>query len=245
MEPPPRPSGTSSPALSSLPKLEVLDVSKPHVFIRPAKQINDGPDVSRFLTSKAYRDIGLFILQLNHALCPRHKTKDATTRGPFETFPLDAKLTHPAVVLKLQQLLEKAAAIIDEAPPDAGPRRFGNISFRKWYALLEERVDGLLEEFLPAEVLAFSNSTQPVAEGEEQRAGAIDELKKYFLGGFGSAQRLDYGTGHELSFLAFLGCLWKLGAFKDGQGEDIERSIAIGVFEPYVPFLFTVCCRRN
>ena len=65
---------------------------------------------------------------------------------------------------------------------------------------------------------------------------AEDELASYLLGGFGSSQRLDFGTGHELSFLAFLGCLWKLGGFTAGDeiSDDgrLERSIVLGVFEP-------------
>jgi serine/threonine-protein phosphatase 2A activator len=64
----------------------------------------------------------------------------------------------------------------------------------------------------------------------------LEEIKQYFLGGFGSSQRLDYGTGHELSFLAFLGCLWKLGFFPaQPEGETpgaVERSIVLGVIEP-------------
>jgi len=65
---------------------------------------------------------------------------------------------------------------------------------------------------------------------------ALDELRHYLVGAFGSAQRLDYGTGHELSFLAFLGCLWKLGGFADGGADDgeVERSIVLGVVEPCV-----------
>ena len=62
----------------------------------------------------------------------------------------------------------------------------------------------------------------------EQRATLVDELKFYLLGSFGSAQRLDYGTGHELSFLAFLGALWKLNAFEEGE----ERGIVVGVVQP-------------
>ena len=53
------------------------------------------------------------------------------------------------------------------------------------------------------------------------------------MGSFGSCQRLDYGTGHELSFIAFLGCLWKLGFFNDGPpGEETERQIVLHVLEP-------------
>jgi serine/threonine-protein phosphatase 2A activator len=69
----------------------------------------------------------------------------------------------------------------------------------------------------------------------------LDELTPYLMGGFGSAQRLDYGTGHELSFLAFLGCIWKLGGFTKVPSQDgsLERSIVIGVVEPFA-FLLSV-----
>jgi serine/threonine-protein phosphatase 2A activator len=92
--------------------------------------------------------------------------------------------------------------MIDEAPPDTGPRRFGNVSFRKWYEMLESRVKDLLSEHLPDSVLNFKvDATSNVS--------VLDELTPYLLGGFGSSQRLDYGTGHELSFLAFIACIWK------------------------------------
>ncbi|KAL7622228.1 Serine/threonine-protein phosphatase 2A activator 1 [Parahypoxylon ruwenzoriense] len=211
------------------PVLETWDPSIQHAFIKPVKQINDGPDVAKFLTSKAYRDIGIFVLQLNRAMCPR-KYVGEDGKDKIQTFQIGSEYeTQPVEsVRKLQEMLARIASYIDEAPPDQGPRRFGNISFRKWYQLLEQRVTGLLEEFLPDTVLNFS----PSNEGD---ATAVDELTAYLLGSFGSPQRLDYGTGHELSFLAFLGCLWKLGTFKAGKANgDIERSIVLGVFEPYL-----------
>ncbi|KAK7750741.1 Serine/threonine-protein phosphatase 2A activator 1 [Diatrype stigma] len=221
---------SQSQAGQPFPALEVLDPSTPHRFVRPAKMINEGPDVSHFLTSKAYRDIGLFVMQLNRAMCPR-KIKGDDGKEKLQTFQIGSEYeTKPAEsVRKLQELLSKVGSYIDEAPPDPGPRRFGNVSFRKWHQLLEERTSELLHEYLPRSVLEFGGETSGGG------ANALDELKTYFLGGFGSAQRLDYGTGHELSFLAFLGCLWKLGAFQDGQANgDIERNIVLGVFEPYL-----------
>ncbi len=212
------------------PVLEVLDPAKPHQFAKPAKMINEGPDVSHFLTSKAYRDIGLFVMQLNRAMCPR-KIKGEDGKEQLRTFRIGSEFeTNPAEsVRKLQELLSRVESYIDEAPPDPGPRRFGNVSFRKWYQILEERVSDLLREYLPDSVVNFRPTSNTSSDT------ALDELKAYFLGGFGNPQRLDYGTGHELSFLAFLGCLWKLGAFKDGQPNgDIERNIVLGVFEPYL-----------
>lgn len=37
------------------------------------------------------------------------------------------------------------------------------------------------------------------------------ELLPYFALSFGNETRLDYGTGHEATFAAFLCCLWRLG----------------------------------
>ncbi|PSR97417.1 serine/threonine-protein phosphatase 2A activator 1 [Coniella lustricola] len=226
---------SSSGSLSSaqFPQLEILDSSIPHAFLLPNKFINDGPDVSRFLVSQAYRDIGIFLMQLNRSLCPR-KTSSGSGTGPSKVFPLNsADRQDPESVQRLHSLLGEIMTLIDAAPPDPGPRRFGNVSFRKWYNLLEQNVETLLKQHVSADVLGFPAPDVP--DGENSRVGAIDELRSYLLGAFGSPQRLDYGTGHELSFFAFLGCLWKLGAFKDGaQGGDIERSIVLGVFEPYL-----------
>lgn len=232
MDPPKQAAGQQT---DNLPQLEILNPSAPHSFSAPSKCINEGPDVARFLTSKAYRDIGVFVMQLNRALCPRKSPS-----GPSKTFPLvGGSRQDAAAVRSLRELLDRTAKFIDDAPPDPGPRRFGNISFRKWYQLLEDNVDALLKEFVSADIINFGTSGDTAAQhsgasGEgNQSPRAINELRAYFLGAFGSPQRLDYGTGHELSFLAFLGCLWKLGAFKDGvQGGEIERSIVLGVFEP-------------
>ncbi len=157
------------------------------------------------------------------SLSRKPKNTEATS---LETFTLHSKRDDPPSVKQLQALLGKLKTFIDEAPPSTEPRRFGNASFRIWHRLLEERADGLLKEFLPQDVLNF---------GYVGTVSPLVELRAYFVGAFGSSTRLDYGTGHELSFLAFLGCLWKLGGFQDGAGGRsgaIERSIVFGVFEP-------------
>ena len=244
MEPPPRPAA----AAAAFPKLEVLDrdavASHRHRFIRPTKCIVENKDVTLFLTSHAYRDIGLFVQQLNYSLCPR---KLNATGSKAQSFPTNGPRQDPVIVTKLRDLLARVESLIEQAPPDPGPRRFGNISFRKWHALLAEHVQDCLSEVLAGTPYQPSSAPLPSPAGdvekeqgseqgsEQSEATAFDELKVYFLGSFGSSQRLDYGTGHELSFLAFLGCLWKLGFF-EGQGTekegDMERSIVLGVIQP-------------
>ena len=75
--------------------------------------------------------------------------------------------------------------------------RFGNKAFLKWL----DRV----RESAKADIAQFSNQ-----EGFDK---AIPELEIYLTESFGQYERLDYGTGHELNFVAFLFCLFKLGVF--------------------------------
>ena len=204
-------------------RLQLLDPSKSHSFIKPTKRIHEGHDVPQFLTSRGYRDIGVFVMQLNIAMCPEKVPGSDEAR----TWQLDSPITFSEPVLKLQELVQSIGLIIEEAPPDTGPRRFGNVSFRKWYEILESRVQELLNTYLPPRVINFGTTDQ---------VSALEELTPYLLGAFGSPQRLDYGTGHELSFLAFLGGIWKLGGFAaDGaQDRSLERSLVVGVIEPSV-----------
>jgi serine/threonine-protein phosphatase 2A activator len=208
-----------------LSSLSLVELVAEYNFIKPTKKINHGHDIPHFLTSRAYRDIGIFVMQLNIAMCPRKLAEP----GQVQTWQLDSPTRLSEPVLKLQKLLEAIDAMVDEVPPDTGPRRFGNVSFRKWFEILELQVDELLRSYLPQHVLSFGGTSS----GD---VSALDELTPYLLGGFGSAQRLDYGTGHELSFLAFLGCIWKLGGFTQNQDfpqdGSLERSIVIGVIEP-------------
>ena len=91
-------------------------------------------------------------------------------------------------------------------------------------ALVEDKVDMLCDMHLESVLDSIGG------EEDGRSVRFREELKVYLLGSFGSAQRLDYGTGHELSFVAFLGCLWKVGAFEDGE----ERAVVVGVVQSSV-----------
>lgn len=202
--------------MASFPTLARINDIQTHHFETPVKKIHDGADVSFFLRSLAYRDIMTFILQLNRAVLPRKTSND--TSNPISTWTLNSSdISYSEPVSKLRDLLAKLTALIDDVPPDTGPRRFGNVSFRKWYQIVEDRTEELLNDYLPQRLLP-----------------AHKELRAYLLGSFGSSQRLDYGTGHELSFLAFLACLWKIGFFTQSEPGVEERSIVLGVFEQYL-----------
>jgi serine/threonine-protein phosphatase 2A activator len=208
-----------------------LDHASEHSFTAPVKKIHDGPDVSFFLTSLAYRDIMTFVLQLNRSMVPR-KVADSEGKD-YQKWDIDSEsVPFSQPVQKLRNLIAELESLIADAPPDSGPRRFGNVSFRKWYSLVESRIKDLLNEHVPHHVLSLGSST-----ASPTQPSAAEELQTYLLGSFGSPQRLDYGTGHELSFLAFLGCIWKLGGFAHAEGGVEERGVVLGVFQPYLDLI--------
>ena len=94
-------------------------------------------------------------------------------------------------------MLEQISVWVDEVPPIEQPMRFGN----KAYRTLMDKVIAATDESL---------KTLSSAPGFER---SIPEIKVYWEESFGSYERIDYGTGHELNFVAFLFCLFKLGVF--------------------------------
>lgn len=197
-------------------------------FVEPVKKIHDGADLEFFLQTLAYRDVMTFMLQLNRSVVPRKQRADGVVHEfRLQTFQQEDLLPQVTVI---NELIEKLQAFVKDAPPDTGPRRFGNVSFRKWYKFVEDAMDEVLTKALPSTLHS-----------------SIVELKAYLLGSFGSAQRLDYGTGHELSFLAFLAALWKLDYFSvtrtEGTGTSFEsksdshslaeRQIVLVLFRSY------------
>jgi serine/threonine-protein phosphatase 2A activator len=207
--------------ISKVPELTKLlgDISS-HQFLEPVKKINEGQDVDHFLSSKAYKDIVSWLLMLNASMFPgASKDGSAATKWPSGGSSKDVS----AIVSNLRDLIHDADEMITTYPPDTGPRRFGNIAFRDWHAGLGAKADALLAKYLPENLQAV----------EAHGVQAMVEVKAYFLGSWGSAQRLDYGTGHELSFLAFLACLWKVGAFEGKPDGEEERALVLHVIHPY------------
>lgn len=119
------------------------------------------------------------------------------------------------IVQKLLDVLGKIEKLAIETPPVDQPQRFGNIAFRNWFQKLKDNAPLYLTEILP-----------------ENLHGSIVELLPYFLDSFGNPTRIDYGTGHELSFVFFLMALFKIEALTNTD----ELAVAIKVFNTYLVF---------
>ena len=62
---------------------------------------------------------------------------------------------------------------------------------------------------------------------------ACAELAAYWCDSFGNRTRIDYGTGHETNFLAWLYCLRRCGALCPGD----SRALVLCVFQSYLALM--------
>ncbi|GBP90182.1 hypothetical protein EVAR_57522_1 [Eumeta japonica] len=119
----------------------------------------------------------------------------ATLNEAIKGKPLSVDCVISDQVKKVLNLLNHVEKLIEEFPPVEQPQRFGNIAFRDFLTKLKQNSVIWLEEVL-----------------DEKMYMAIPEIKIYFEEGFGNGTRIDYGTGHEMSFIMFLCCLYKITA---------------------------------
>ncbi|KAK6503183.1 Serine/threonine-protein phosphatase 2A activator 1 [Arthrobotrys musiformis] len=194
-----------------------------HTFRRPQKLINNNDDLPYFLNSKAHHLIVTYIQHFSDAITPT----GPDTKSTESRYANSPSIVVSQSVSQIVELLATIEAIIDEIPPIEGPRRFGNVAFRTWFSTLEARSPELLRKYLPESIV------NTPAKGVDDIT-AVDELQVYLLGGFGSAQRLDYGTGHELSFFAFLCGIWVLGGFETGKD---ELGLVFKAFDAYLAII--------
>nr|XP_003229726.2 PREDICTED: serine/threonine-protein phosphatase 2A activator [Anolis carolinensis] len=114
---------------------------------------------------------------------------------------------------KLVSLLNTLDRWIEETPPVDQPSRFGNKAFRTWYAKLDQGAESLVATVIPKDL-----------------ADAVPEVAVYLKESVGNSTRIDYGTGHEAAFAAFLCCLCKIGVLR----VDDQLAIVFKVFNRYL-----------
>ncbi|KAL7329431.1 Serine/threonine-protein phosphatase 2A activator 1 [Mucor circinelloides] len=114
---------------------------------------------------------------------------------------------------RILDMLDTFNSWIDEFPPLENPQRFGNKAFRSWTAKLTESSTDIMKSVLPQDL-----------------HDAIPELSEYLNKGFGNETRIDYGSGHELSFAAWLAGIALLGGFTP----DDYQAIVLRIFVRYL-----------
>ena len=129
-----------------------------------------------------------------------------------------------AAVSALLDLISALTALVASAPPLPHNSRYGNPAFRLWHEKLTDSAGDLIARIT-------STAASPA-----DLAGAEVELAPYLLDSFGNATRIDYGTGHETNFAAFLYCLARLGLIT----EPDYPAVVLRVFAAYLNLMRTL-----
>lgn len=192
--------------LTPVPKpQQVTPLNPPYHFQAPTKRINSPADLRCFHSSPASANFLGFVAALSDSVrsC---KISDPCPESP--------------TVLAIASVLQTLALWVDQIPPAHQSSRYGNLSYREWHARLTHNADSLMLQILPR-------------DPEDPRSAAAVELAPYFLDSFGNASRIDYGTGHETNFAAWLYCLARLGLL---QEEDYP-GVVLRVFVKYLDLM--------
>ena len=214
----------------------------------PPKRYIFGPkDLEKFHLSPARRDLLAFAAAMGRS-CENGK--------PFD--PTQPLMNLSPAMVSLYGSLETMCDWIREIPPDKDAKaRFGNPSFRTWHERLVQRSSLILNAALNAHALSNSETQMNIIKAKEMGVNAAlgkeaesDELPnlsdsdktkqreicieccEYFHACFGHHIRLDYGTGHESSFIVMLFALFKAGCF-DPNPKSL-RAVTLAVFSQYL-----------
>jgi serine/threonine-protein phosphatase 2A activator len=112
-------------------------------------------------------------------------------------------------------LLENINLWVDQVPPIQQPQRYGNKAFGTLQRKIEAEGKELIRTLL---------RTKPQGQELIERR-ADEELSVYLSYSFGDPIRIDYGTGHELNFLALLMCLVILGYFEQSDLKVLVHQV--------------------
>lgn len=129
---------------------------------------------------------------------------------------LTTKLDASPIADNLLRIFDDLNQLVDDTPPLDQPQRFGNKAYRDWFEKMQAKSPELLKQALP-----------------EQFHPALIEVGTYFVESFGNATRIDYGTGHELTFIMFLCALYKVNALT----EHDNLHTGLKIFNAYLQFV--------
>ncbi|KAJ1605878.1 phosphotyrosyl phosphatase activator protein-related [Cryptosporidium canis] len=163
-------------------------------------KITDLTQLNNFICGKTHSDIIEFIKLLSESVNGRALVMQ---QEYFEKNSNRSDSGFKSLVIIIE-LLSKLDSVVDEIPPIKQPMRFGNKAFQTWY----DRADQICTSYI----------SDILGENSDEYLG---EVKCYFIESFGNRSRVDYGTGHELNFILFLMCIYRLGVFQTRDFPDI------------------------
>ena len=178
-----------------------LDQSPNYQHVVPTTQIKTSEGVAVWEDSEAYQEYLGFIIAIGESVKGRKITEE---------------ITMSCCCRRLVDLLTILRKNIGETPACEMQSRYGNPAYRDWFAKLESSADTLVADLL-------------CGAGDEL-GGAAVELVPYLVDSFGNKTRIDYGTGHEMTFVMFLCGIFKIGALKESD----RAAVGLKVFAAYM-----------
>ncbi|KAF7721633.1 Serine/threonine-protein phosphatase 2A activator 2 [Apophysomyces ossiformis] len=131
--------------------------------------------------------------------------------GSVKNLKNDTDLTLSNNVQQILNVLDTLTGWIAEIPPvENSKSRFGNPSFQVFY---DKNAEDLMRQWVIED--------------------ALSEVARYFVESFGNRKRIDYGTGHEANFIAWLLCLEKLGVLT----QEDDSAVVLRVFVKYIALM--------
>ncbi|KAG0671903.1 Serine/threonine-protein phosphatase 2A activator 1 [Maudiozyma exigua] len=167
-------------------------------FSIPVKRIFDTQTTTYFQNSEALKRLKFFITKYVNLV--QSQDFQDTPQSNFDQTLLDTIA-----------ILNRLSDYIDQIPPFKGPRRYGNLACRKWHDKLNLVIKDEILTLLQKNNIHITNDNDSL----------ILELTYYIENCFGSKTRLDYGTGHELSFIAFVAALDMLNLLPTISGQSL------------------------
>lgn len=185
--------------------IEILNIDD-IIFEIPVRKILLKDDLVRFQESSYHNEIIEFLLRLQDSIVDVRITD---VLHKFNTLPNEIS----PIVQSIRHMLDTIENWVDEYPPLDIKSRFGNPAFKTWYKRLDEEID--------ASINYSETDSEDISLLSFLPLKTRKELGGYLKASFGSAKRVDYGTGHELSFLVFILSLYKLQLLKPEDHKDI------------------------
>nr|CAX70524.1 Serine/threonine-protein phosphatase 2A regulatory subunit B' [Schistosoma japonicum] len=168
------------------------------------KRIISPTDLRQWASSIAYNEILNLINSVNNKLISQ---------------PIHNNLVYSKAISLVCEVLDKLQQAVSDYPPEEQPQRFGNKSFRRWFTWLQENAISLCS------IIFHDHGTTDFSDPPISYTEALEEVAGYLTESVGNSIRIDYGTGHELAFLAFLTCLFKIKILQT-QKTDPDSSTA-------------------
>ncbi|EDV47937.2 serine/threonine-protein phosphatase 2A activator [Drosophila erecta] len=172
----------------------------------PVCRVQSTSDIEAWLASRAYSTLITYLNDVSTEIQGIRST---------DLFPIGQNIR------RLSAIFDKLDAMIVANPPApvalGASLDPGNKGYRRWAHSMLRDIYQIVEEAVPS-----------------SKCRHVNELGVYLSGSFGSSTKIEYGTGHELSFLFFMCALFQAEILK--QEEDLAAS-ALVLFDRYLQFV--------